>query len=522
MNWKNLKKEIAKLGTQFNDESKFILGLDIGNSTSTISYWNMNLNEPQLIDISGGYGNPSMPTVIQYVPANKEWIFGEYALLNKGDFENFTFTDLVDRLGTKELLDVDGKAMSIPQLLGKYIKALIESCMNINPNAEVSGIVAAIPMYMSETAKEEFQRAIAMAGFEKEFIGFMTDRECAIKYYYYQEEDVKSEKIIILDYGGRELRGGVYEIIPNRDSLNITALSSIIDDNLSTQNIDNKVKNLFVNYYCKQTETSLEDINSTIMAQLEAFAYQNRNILFQNSDRTIKVYFNFAFPAFQKNISPKEVLNFIAPLQTNLESFLKSICTKVISKPINPLDISKVICLGGGFEMKWAKETVEKMFSSSKIITMKSSKGMISQGACVGAVIELGLLSNRKYNIEDFNIINFDIGLKAMFNRKQQFIPLVEKGSFWWEQHNEKIFILNCDTTNNPYIEVFCRNDIGEEISLAVLNLEGLPERPKKATRLKIGIDFKRYNVVNINIKDYGFGDLFKASNFEQNIEIKI
>lgn len=522
MNWKNLRKEISKSGADFSDESKFILGLDIGNSTSTISYWNVNLKEPQLIDISGGYGNPSMPTVVQYVPGNKEWIFGEYALLNKGDFENITFTNLVDRLGSKELLDADGKSVSIPQLLGIYIKALIESCMNINPNAEVSGIIVAIPTYIDDTAKEEFQRAISIAGFDKEFIGFVTDRECAIKYYYYQEETIKAEKIIILDYGGRELRGGVYDILPKHDKLDITAMSSIIDDTLGTQNIDSKVKDLFVRYFCKETEISPNSINKNTMSQLESFAYQNRHILFQNNNRTIKVYFNFAFPAFQKNISPQEAADFNLPLEKKLKEFLHSICVKVISKPIKPSEIAKVICLGGGFEMKWAKEAVEKMFPSSKIITMKGSKGITAQGACISAAIELGLLENKNINILDFNIINYDIGVKAVTDDREQFIALIEKGSFWWQQHNERIFILNCETNKNPYIKIYSKNDMGEEFLLCSLELIGLPERPRKTTRLKIRIDFKRYDIVNINIKDYGFGELFKASDFEKNIEIKI
>lgn len=522
MNWKSFKKEILSSGIDFNDESKFVLGLDIGNSTSTISYWNFNLNEPQLIDISGGYGNPSMPTVVQYVPGNKEWIFGEYALLNKGDFENITFTDLVNKLGSKEILDVDGKGISIPQLLGKYIKALIESCANINPNAEVAAIVMAVPTYIDEIAKEELQRAIAIAGFDKEFIGFVTDRECAIKYYYYQEYDIKPEKIIILDYGSREIRGGVYDIVPEDDRLSITALSSIVDEELGTQNVDNKVKDLFTKYYCKETEKELKDINESIMSQLENFSYQNRQILFQNSDKNIKVYFNFAFPAFQKNISPNEILNFILPLEEKLEKFLYSVCNKVISRPIKPSQISKVICLGGGFEMKWAKEAVEKMFSSSKIITMKGSKGITAQGACISSAIEIGILNIKRYDIQDFNIVNYDIGVKAIIDKKEQFIPLIEKGSFWWQQHSEKIFILDWITGRNPHIEIYSKNDMGEEKALSIVELADLPERPKRTTRLKISIDFKKYDVVHINIKDYGFGELFKASNFEKNIEIKI
>ncbi len=522
MNWKNLKKQISNIGLDFSDESKFIIGLDIGNSTSAISYWNMNLKEPQLIDISGGYGNPAMPTVVQYIPENKEWVFGEYALLNKGYFEDYTFTNIVDKLGSQEVFDIDGKKVTVPQLLSIYIKALIENCTNINPNAEVSGIVVSIPTYMDETAKYEFQRAITLAGFDKEFIKFITDRECAINYYYYKEEIKTKEKIIILDYGSRELRGGVYEIQPKKNELDVTAISSIINEKLGSKHIDNRIKDLFINYYLHETQTSLSDISSNIMAQLETFSYQNRHSLFQNNDRNIKLYFNFAYPAFQKTISPKDTLDFIIPLKREFEKFLNDICVKVVNNEVRASDITKVICLGGGFEMKWTKDVVENIFPHSKIITMKSSKGIISQGACISAVTEVGLLNSNIIVIKDFNVINYDIGVKAISDSKEQFITLVNKGDFWWQKHTEKIFILDFSEKENPSIKIYLRSSSGDENSLIILDLSELPKRPRRTTRLKISIDFKQYNTLNIKVKDLGFGDFFKATDFEKNTQVEI
>lgn len=522
MNWKSLKKEILSSDSDFNDESKFILGLDIGNSTSTISYWNFNLNEPQIIDISGGYGNPAMPTVVQYIPENKEWVFGEYALLNKGYFKDLTFTNLVDRLGTKEILEVDGKSMSIPQILGRFIKALVETSININPNAEISGVVVAVPTYMDETSKTELKRAIDIAGLEKEFIGFVTDRECAIKYYYYGEKEAVAEKIVMIDYGSREIRGGVYEIIPRGDTLDITAMSSIVNEEIAAQKVDQLVRDLFVKYYCNGTKKYINEIDNATKLQLEAFAYQNRSILFQNIDKAVKIYFNFAFPAFQKTISQEETTEFIIPLQNKLGHFLSEVCNKVVRHPIDTSEITKVICLGGGFEMRWAKETVDNMFPSSKIVTMKGAKGITSQGACISAVIELGLLKKIKYNIKDFNIVEYDIGIKAISDKREQFIALIEKGSFWWKKHDEKIFILNADKAENPLIHVYCKNDSGEEVSLVTIDLKELPDRPKRTTRLKMNINFKTYNTVTIGIKDLGLGEFFEPSDFEKNVEVKI
>lgn len=81
MSWKYYKKQFENGGA---DENKFILGLDLGSSSSSIAFFNTITEEPELIDLSGGYGKPSMPSVIQYIPETREWVFGEYAILKIG------------------------------------------------------------------------------------------------------------------------------------------------------------------------------------------------------------------------------------------------------------------------------------------------------------------------------------------------------------------------------------------------------------------------------------------------------
>ena len=70
MSWKIFKKQIASI--DFNDETKFILGIDIGTKSTKVAIWNVNRKVAELIDMSGGYGNPSIPTVMQYIPENRE------------------------------------------------------------------------------------------------------------------------------------------------------------------------------------------------------------------------------------------------------------------------------------------------------------------------------------------------------------------------------------------------------------------------------------------------------------------
>jgi len=84
------------------DEANFIVGLDLGNDTSAIAYYDMVRGQPELIDLSGGYGKPAVPTVVQYVPETKEWVFGEYAVLNKGVGREVTLGGLLEKLGRGE------------------------------------------------------------------------------------------------------------------------------------------------------------------------------------------------------------------------------------------------------------------------------------------------------------------------------------------------------------------------------------------------------------------------------------
>ena len=56
------------------DESHFVLGLDLGDAMSTIAYFDPLHKAPEVIDISGGYGKASVPTVMQFAPETKEWI----------------------------------------------------------------------------------------------------------------------------------------------------------------------------------------------------------------------------------------------------------------------------------------------------------------------------------------------------------------------------------------------------------------------------------------------------------------
>ncbi|WP_058485681.1 DUF5716 family protein [Defluviitalea phaphyphila] len=523
MSWKIFKKEISSL--DFNDETKFILGIDMGTKSTKIAFWNVNRKLPELIDMSGGYGSPSIPTVIQYIPENKEWVYGEYAFFNKGYFNDITIYNILSKLGTKELIDINGKPINIPSILSRYIKEIIEMCKNINPNGEVVGIVVAIPDYFSDAAKEELKRAFFMAGLDKALITFMSYRECILRYLYFEKNLIEEEKVLYVDYGGEEIRGGLIKIKPqNESNFKGENLSFLFNKTLGLNNIDKLLKELFINFYCEETKILKDNITEDILNQIETFVYQNKNLLFQNyyKKNPTKLYFNFAYPAFQKIISIEDMNKLISPFKKEIKKFINNLLDKTIYGPISKKEVNKVIVAGGGFEMNWVKELFEKEFEGIEVIYPKQTEGIISLGACIGAASYLGIIKEKEIHLIDKQKLNIDIGIKAIFKKENSFIPLIEKNTFWWEIPKPKIFILNLKENNILEIPLYKRNDKGDLKEIHTITLKNLPHRPSRTIRLKFLINFKNYNTIEATISDCGFGEIFPSSGFSEKFVIPV
>jgi len=505
LNWKVFK---SLPPAQKGNEIYYIIGLDIGNDSSAMAFYNVAAQEAELIDPSGGYARPTTPTAMQYIAETKEWVYGEYAIINQGLGREIS--DLVSRLGNHEYIDVDGKPISLVNLLGLFIKELMSNVKNINPKAEIAGIVCAVPSYLSVQAREELSRAFKNAGYEKELIGLFSDRECILAY-----QDSKNisrkygQRILLIDYGARAVRGGIY--FRMKDS-SFKSASSLFDETIGTSKLEKKVKKLFTDFYKEGAGTGAKFDKST-QDQLSAFTYQHRDILFQKAIRgkAAKLYFNFAFPPFSAGISAAQSDAITSPFRKGFDQFI----LQILGKDVSIKDIDQVICVGGGFEMLWVKEAVSSLFPQGKLHLYKNSKGVTAMGAAVMAARLLDVIAGGKIEIEDRQQLAADIGISLSDGR---FIPLAECNSFWWQAHPCRLFIVNSEIDGDMPFTIQSRTPMGEYKTLLNTSLQGLPDRPKGTTRLKVQLKFESDSEAVARVVDYGFGELFPRVEFEREI----
>ena len=504
MDWKTYKSlpSAAK-----RNDSYYIIGLDIGNDSSGIAFYNVAAGESEAIDLSGGYGKPSIPTVAQYIADTNEWVFGEYAVLNRGMGTEITLGELVAQLGNFEHIDI-GRPVSVAYVLALFIKELLASVKNINPKAEIVGIAAAVPAYFSQQAHEELRQAFKHAGYDKELIALVPDRECVLANHYRTAPN-EGERVLLLDSGSRELRGGLYDIKPQGESIAAESMSSIFDDEVGTAQIGRDVHDMFASF--------VPENSPQLQEHLSAFTYQNKDMLFQKNinHKPLKLYFNFVYPPFQQSIDRRQAQELIRPYAAKF----KNLTQRVLGKT-DPADIATVLCVGGGFEMLWAKKVVGRIFPASQICFYKNPKMIIAEGAALVAAKALdapGTLMT-SVTIKDTHQLTADIGLAD----GDVFLPLAARNSFWWQSHPAKLVLINRAIDGELNLHIKERPPKGKGRNLGTIKLEGLPARPKGTTRLEIGVNFTSNKELTLNITDEGFGDLFPQVEYERIIGVRL
>jgi molecular chaperone DnaK (HSP70) len=525
MHWKQYRNLPAE---QKRDESYYVIGLDIGNDSSGIAYYNIAENTPETIDLSGGYGRPSIPTVMQYIAETREWVYGEYAILNRGVGTEVTLNDLIQRLGSFDYIDIGHRPVSIVSILALFLKEILSSVRNINPKAEIVGIVAAVPAYFSEQAQAELTRAFKAAGYERELIALVSDRECVFAHHY-QRHTPREERALLFDYGSREVRGGLYHVMPQGERIAVKSISSLFDDTIGTVSVVSDVCDLFESFLMAQQ--SVKALSKQMTEQVSAFVYQHKDMLFQKAIRTkpAKLYFNFAYPPFQQTLSHADATRLIKPYTQRFNRFMRDVLEKnLYEEEIRPQDISAVLCVGGGFEMLWAREAVGDMFSQAQVRFHKNAKLITAEGAALVAAQRLGMAEGPAVSLEDRHQLTVDIGLSDGDN----FLPLVERNAFWWQKHPDKLVLVNKavgdpeDWVKNSLeplrLRLAQRTASGEAHYLADLELVGLPERPKGTTRLGLGLAFSSNMDLTVKVRDLGFGEMFPQTEYEREFAVRL
>ena len=104
--------------------------------------------------------------------------------------------------------------------------------------------------------------------------------------------------------------------------------------------------------------------------------------------------------------------------------------------------------------------------------------------------------------------MKFNLSLKVKDKGKVAFLNLISAGQNWFETKNECEVVLN----GTPQIDFWKQLPNSREAEIETVELNDFPMRPERTTRLRISASPVSDDKIDVEIRDMGFGEFFRAT----------
>ena len=168
-------------------------------------------------------------------------------------------------------------------------------------------------------------------------------------------------------------------------------------------------------------------------------------------------------------------------------------------------EASSVYLTGEGFEGGWLNDAAAFLCRGRRVF---AGENLFSKGACYSAL----LLADRPSGIPETiflaeDTLRSNIGIEILIREQMGYHVLLDAGTKWYNAEVEEDFILE----NGKEFTLLETPVTGAEPREWTIRLDGLPDRPDRATRLRVVIGMPSPGRMRVQIRDLGFGDIFPS-----------
>lgn len=177
---------------------------------------------------------------------------------------------------------------------------------------------------------------------------------------------------------------------------------------------------------------------------------------------------------------------------------------QIARQEIEKTYISAVYLTGIGFADEWMQESLKAIYGGRRVFI---GQNIYTKGACYAAYSGTSSIE-QEYIIRSDDMIPFDIGIYLDDNKKQ-FVPIALGCTEWYNMKGSiEVFL---DDTRK--LELVYRDRIKNQLAREVIEINGLPKRPPKTTKLSLSVECYNETQGAIVIRDLGFGKLYPTTN---------
>ena len=544
MNWETYRNEIAKMGNL--PEDWYVLGIDLGTTNSVISYWDNTQGRPEAIDISNGFGNPPLPSVVQYRPDDDhdEWVIGEEAFRSMRIYPETTIRSIKRKMGTNETVKLGNKEYLPEEISAKILQELVSHAQSMNPKAEIAGLVVSVPYDFDDAAQKATHRACEIAGLKDKLICLIKEPNASALNYNFRQQLQQDERIIVFDFGGGTLDITLFHITDRDESrIKLQVISQGGEAHHGGDDIDDALVEHCGELIKSKTGKSPSELAIENQVELSLRAREAKERL--SGVKSFRIPFTFCIPPFVEQITRDDFHNLINPFIDKTRKLVLKALRETYTGSLTPDDIDRVLLEGGSAQMPWVREMLLDIFSDeNKIYSSERPALNISLGATYYAAMKMGLLASpdvesdkasdpspaqvpSKLSVEFEVTVSHDIGLELDTGMKKSFFPMIRRGTPFALAKKSHVFTLSGKTPEEmsgldlKLLERINTNDQYEACKpIGEVAITGLPVRPSGKTKLRVTLMVEEEGgLVRGMVEDMGFGAEYPASGYKESFD---
>lgn len=190
---KNLEENAKKYS------GKVVVGLELADDYSQVSYCTIGSGEPQTISLITGSEEYNIPTIVGKLHDNGAWIFGKDAMKAARDGDGFLIKDLIFLAQERMPVVIEDMEYNIAEILAMFIKKCLFMIPEVTSVEKLESVVITLKELPAKLLVT-LEQTVKSLNLVKTQFYFTTHQESFFQYVLHQDKNLWMQDVALFDY----------------------------------------------------------------------------------------------------------------------------------------------------------------------------------------------------------------------------------------------------------------------------------------------------------------------------------